>query len=642
MPPLPPGLTALSPHFEFETEEDTVNLSVTLPLTDPVADPAGIGFYTYDSNRWQRVLDVALDNNGRAARGDFRPLPGNLTVLRVAAQAYVVSASLPRGTSLHGDAGQVQLVSPRDYTPTSDGTVQGTPTDVQRPEGALLVPTIVGSSDDTSAVVNDILADEALRAAHVQEIAGLVQNGGLDGIDLEYSSVDVDLDEEFTGFVTALAEQLRGQQKRLALTLPPPSNQRSAYQWAALGEAVDYIKILPIANPVSYWDTMPEALSRLTEDVDTHKVLLVLSPYSIDGSGDVSQPIGYLQAMVLAAEAAVREPTNPQDIKPDAEITVVARNLDQGEGASPLVWDPDALTVTFALGGTERRRIYIENSYSVGFKLELVQAYALGGVAIADGSGQSDVANIWPKVHELVSAATVNLRRPNDGMLDPVWQAPDGGDLRGDPGATAVTFIPRAAGPLRVVLVVSDGDRRFGRALTIEVGLGEPTPTPSEIATFPPSETPTETPTPEPTVTSPPAGPVIVEVALKADGDDEDSVFTNDETVTPGSDVVYQVIIDNDSDVPITVTSLIDDQFPGAECLTEGGGNVVGTVLAPDDGDYPPTGVFDTGSDQITCLIIGPAPSESGVPLTNGVQVSAQDEEGNSDSDNDTANIITS
>lgn len=634
MPALPPGLSALSRYIEFETDEEGIGADIGLPLTEPAADPTGLGFYTYTGNRWQRVLDVNLSSNGGRAEGQFRPLPDNLAVLRVAAQTYVVGASLPRGTSLHGDAGSVQLVSPRDYTPGADGSIQGAATNVQRPEGSLLIPTIVGSSQDTAAVVNDILADTSLPAAHIQQITTLVTNNSLDGVDLEYSSVDVDLADEYTSFVEGLADALHRDGKKLALTLPPPTAQRSAYQWDKLGAAADYIKVLPIANPVAYWDTMPDALSQITDQVDTRKVLLVVSPYSIEGSGDVSTPIGYLQAMVLASSAAIREPTNPDEIKPGADVSIVARNLDQGEGASELAWADDSLTVSFALGGSERQRIYIENSYSVAFKLELVQAYALGGLAVADGSAESDVANIWGKVHELVSQATVTLRRPNDQMLQTIWQAPDGGSIQGDPGATAITFVPSAGGQQRVVLLVSDGDRRFGQELIVEVRAGEETPTPSPLETFPPSETPTEEPEPTETPSA-----VLVEVGKLADGDDEDGSFSNDEIVSNGSEVTFLITIDNDSDSQVTIISLIDTLYDAATCAPQGGGDVVaiGAVLAPDDGDG--TGNLDGGADQIQCTITATIEGAVGDEFTNEVTVTVGDDQGAQGSDTDATKV---
>ncbi len=127
-----------------------------------------------------------------------------------------------------------------------------------------------------------------------------------------------------------------------------------------------------------------------------------------------------------------------------------------------MAWDEDSLTVSFALGGTERQRIYIENSYSVSFKLELVQAYGLGGLAVSDGSAQSDVANIWPTVRSLVDSGTVTLMRPNDIMLQVSWQSPDASIVT-EPGATNATWTPHASGEQHVELVVSDGEHRFGQ-----------------------------------------------------------------------------------------------------------------------------------------------------------------------------------
>ena len=177
MPSLPPGLASASRYIEFETESDD-SATIALPLTDDSRDPAGLGFYTFSETRWQRVADATLvtqqdfaqtgcqqgDLSGEGslvACGSFQSVPANLAVLRVIAQAYQVAASLPPNTTLHPDAGSPQILTPRDFTPVSDGTVQGTPTDFPGAgEGTLILPTIVGSGQDTAAVVDDILADE--------------------------------------------------------------------------------------------------------------------------------------------------------------------------------------------------------------------------------------------------------------------------------------------------------------------------------------------------------------------------------------------------------------------------------------------------------------------------------------------------
>lgn len=629
MPSLPPGLVAVSDYFEFEAEDDVPAL-FGLPLKEQVTDPSGLGFYTFLAGRWQRLGDVALQQDGRLAEGDFPSVPRNLAVLRVVSQTYQVAASIPSGASLHIDA-RVNILSPRDFTPLNDGAVQGSATEVDSEGGFLLMPTIVGSGQDTAAIVNDIIASESLAAQHIQEISSLVQSGGFDGIDLEYPSVSPDLRDRFTSFVRALADDLHAQNKRLSLTLPPPTGQRQAYDWKALGESVDIIKVLPVADPVAYWKIMPEAFNRIVQDVDPKKVMLVLSPFSVEGLGEIARPIGYLQAMVLAAEAVVREPQNPDDIKPGVTVRLVARNLDEGEGASPLRWSDDSATVTFTMGGTERRQIFIENSFSFNFKLELVQTYGLGGVAVADGSAESDVANVWSAVNQLLAAGTVTLVRPNESTLLPIWQAPDGGDLGAGAG-TSATWIAPEAGQYNIILAVSDGERRFGRRTVIEVQPGEE-PSPTPVVTFPP-ETETPTPTPEETETPTPTGPTVaVQVGKLADGDDDDSVFSNDEITSPGSAVVYLITIDNDSDVPVTIESLADTLYPDAVCTPE----VTGIVLAPDDGDGPE---FDVnGDDTIQCTITVTAPEDFTDPIVNEAIVIVSDEAGTVATDNDDATV---
>ena len=624
IPALPPGLAALSEYVEFQAEEDTP-VTIGLPLNGDVGqDAAGLGFYTFFDSRWQRLADVAVKQlQGKTVgEGDFTAVPKNLAVLRVLSQTYQVAGSLPGGGTLHPDA-RVNIINPRDYSPAADGSIQGTKTDVAA-QGALVMPTIVGSNADSAGVVNDILADKDLRSKHATAITDLVKNSALDGIDLEYTAVDVDLSGEFTDFVKSLSNSLHSNNKRLSLTLPPPTNKRQAYDWKELGKNVDIIRILPIADPVAYWETMPGALGQVAKDVDPGKVMLVVSPFSIQGTGDVTQLMGYLQAMVQAGEAVVREP-QAQDIKPGATVKLVARNLDEGEGASPLRWSDEAAAVSYAIGGTERKRIYIENKYSVSFKLELVQAYGLGGVAVSDASAQSDVANVWPTLNEFVSSNTVTLVRPNDSMLLPSWQV-EAGDVGAGSG-TSATWVAPAKGTYKVTLLVSDGDRRFGRQLSIEVKPGdEASATP--LVTFPP-ETPT--PTPEPTgeataTPTPEPGTLSVQVGKRADGDDADTVFSDPETTSAGSTVTFRIVIDNDSNVPVTIDSVVDS-MPGATC------DAVGQTLAKDDGDADL--VSDTGPDSAVCTYTVTADG----PLSNLVNVTVSDSSGATGHDSDTATV---
>src|SRR3990170_2376955 len=457
MPALPPGLVALSNFVEFDTDGDQ-DATIALPLRSRPEEDVTLGFYTYLDGRWQRAADARLDSGRQRAEADFSPLPQNLAVLRVLAQAYQVAASLPSGGTLHPDA-KAGIISPRDYEPLSDGALEGSATDVEVGDGGLLIPTIVGSGEDTAAVVDDILADDSLRQQHVDAIVQLAKDGGFAGIDLEYSSVDPDLREKFTSFAQALGKALRDDGRRLSLTLPPPGPQREAYDWPVLGQAADIIKILPLADPLEYWDTMPDALTKLVEDVDPKKVMLVVSPFSSQiAEGGDRTTLGYLQAMLLASEVKVREPADPKDIKTDVGVNIVAVNLAQSEGATDLRWSDDAAALSFSYGEPDKKTVYIENVFSVGFKLELVQAYALGGVSVSDGSGATDVANVWPSVNQLIESGTVTLVRPRaHGRSE--GEAPGAPEPRRDvPGRGADPHTHALAG----TLPLAHGERRAG------------------------------------------------------------------------------------------------------------------------------------------------------------------------------------
>jgi len=640
MPGLPPGLVALSDFVEFNTDGD-LSATIALPLRSLPEDETGLGFYTFLAERWQRVADARLDAGEQRAEADFSPLPQNLAVLRVVAQAYQVAASLPPGGRLHPEA-KAGIVSPRDYKPLSDSSLEGTATGVEIGDGVLLIPTIVGSGEDTAAVVNDILSNDLLIGQHVQEIVQLAESGGFAGIDLEYSAVDPDLRTEFTSFAQELGQALREDGRRLSLTLPPPGLQRSAYDWPVLGQAADIIKILPIADPLRYWEVMPEGLTQLVEDVDPRKLMLVVSPFSaeLDEGGGI-RTLGYLEAMLLAGEITVREPADPEKIETGVGVKVVAVNLAQSEGATDIRWDDDAAALSFSYLAPDTRTVYIENVFSAGFKLELVQTYALGGVAVSDASAQTDVANIWPVVNQLIETGTASLVRPNGDALVPRWEAPDGGKLDATAGPSVI-WRTDEPGTYTLRMLISDGDQRFGQEIDVEVKEKEQVQqTPTPLVTFPaeePTPTATPTPTPGPTATS----TVAVQVGKQVDVDGDGS-FSNSEETTPNSSVDYKVVIDNDSDVPVTIVSLLDNKYPGIVCRDSEGNDVVGQTLAADDGDGGDIIITtEVGPDAVVCTFTASAPGPPpGEVLVNVITVMVRAADENEASDQDEAILTT-
>jgi hypothetical protein len=130
--------------------------------------------------------------------------------------------------------------------------------------------------------------------------------------------------------------------------------------------------------------------------------------------------------------------------------------------------------------------------------------------------------------------------------------------------------------------------------------------------------------------------PAEISVDLVKDNDaDEDGTFTDSEEASAeGQDVEFQVVITNTSDVAVEILSLTD-AFSGTtidplECLTEGGTNVIGMVLA--------------AGASVTCTFtVQDYAPPAGGSLTDTVEVTVGEEgnEENQASDSDTSVVTT-
>ena len=523
IPPLPPGLIAISPFYAIDVPEEVDGPAVIrVTLLQQERDPTNLGFYTFADEDWRRLTSADLTRDGNEASGEFPLIPKNLVVFRVIPQTYQVVGSLAAGATLHPDAqALVNILSPRDFRPAADGLVEGETTQLELRSGQQLIPTIVGSDPEGAAIVGDILSDGDLRQTHIEAILALVLRGDFDGIDLEYSQVDPELRSAFTLFVEELSQQLHQEGRRLSLTLPAAASdaRAGAYDWPALGILVDMIKVLPPPDPDIYWKEMPDVLTFATRNVAPERLFLVMSPFSTRKEGARLDSIGYQQAMLLATQLQVQSPSDLEEIRPTVGVHISAVNIDQEFGASGLHWSDDVRSVIFTFGQEpSSTTVFVENAFSAAFKLELVQAFRLGGVAIADASAEADVANVWPAVKALVDTGAPLLARPDPDVLAPSWLAPDGGDIDASNGSAL--WRPAEAGQFNIELLVSDGVQRFGRRLNLEVQ-EEPTPTPTPEPEETPPELEVPTPTPEPTPTvgaTPPAQVTGLSVILGGSG----------------------------------------------------------------------------------------------------------------------------
>jgi hypothetical protein len=515
VPNLPEGLVALSPFYELDVPpgaEEEGCLLHTISLNTPTQDASNLAFYTYRDGTWVRLAAASLTADGAAAEAELSEIPDNLVVLRLAAAAYVTLGSLPSGSTVGPAAeGLLSVVSPVDYVPTSDGSIVGTATSLPTDAGFDVFPTIAAVEGDAASAVNTILGDSGLTRSHIEAIVSLAESGNFQGVDIDYRQVDPSVSGEFSQFIADLAQELHKAGRKLSITLPLPSVRDSnvdtgAYDWQRLGSAADYVKILPESDQSLYRSRMYQVLRHATDVIERGKVFLVVSPFSHQKTKEGVETLTFLQAMGIAnVMTVVPGPEDSLEILGGRQVIITADNINRGTGGSAIEWDDESATVSFSYrADDETRTVWVENVFSVGFKLELVQVFRLGGIAIEDVSEGSGGADIWGAVDSLVSGVAP-LVVPNSDNLRPEWTA-SSGTIEAPGAAGAATWMPpEEGGTYEISLIVSDGATRVGRRLTLEVqGTATPTPTPAEEPTLPPEETPTEEVTATPTAEASP------------------------------------------------------------------------------------------------------------------------------------------
>jgi hypothetical protein len=467
VPKLPPGLVAASAFFELSAPPDMRGGSrLTVLLSEKLSDANGLALYTFVDDKWQRLGDAALVAGGDAARGDVSALPGNVAVLRRNQSTLQVAGAIPAGATLHERAGPaLTTLHPLVFIPTESGDLAGSPPAVP-PASYKVVPVIVAPGPD---VVDNILRSTELRDHHATAIADAVRQGNFAGINVDYRSVNGALAEQFTEFVQRLQEALHADGRTLTLTLPMPAVEAGtietgAYDWASLGEHADMIEISGETDQELYFQNTEAALDYAVEHVDRSKLMLTVPSLSAERGGDGLRTMPLTDALTLASQITVQL---EGDIAPSAPVQLVAQNLSVADGASGLHWDDAARAVTFSYAGRGgKRTVWIANTFSAAFRLELAQRYELGGVVISDVSDAA--GDVWPAVQELADSGSVTLTKPNGELFVPVWTASDGS--LSQPGGDAVAWTaPAAAGSYEISLIVSDGVVRAAQKVTLDV-----------------------------------------------------------------------------------------------------------------------------------------------------------------------------
>lgn len=477
----PQGFVFASDVYEFRGTPpelpDGSSIEVVVPLGPNYEPGNSVSFYRFlpQESSWDLVAEARLDEDGEHAIAAFDELPPTVVVMQRSTPAGHASAFLAPGDELHPAAqNRVTMVHTRDLSPAGDGALNGelsTP-DLGPDQDHYVVISAGSRIEGSMANVHAVLDSSASRTRHVEQIADFVTNNDLDGVTIAYSELREDQRTSFGLFIEELGVELERAEKGLAVVLPPPTNsaegvQPGPHDWEVIGGAADMVILLPTRDQSAYRTDMPAILEFLREVMDPRKVALMVTPYAAERSDEL-RTLTLAEAMQIATRIEVggRTPTTNENVE------LVAVNIDQTDGRSGMLWDASTATVAFTYRNDGGRTVWIENQYSVGFKLEFVSAYGLGGFAVEDASSDEFLGNFWPTVVDFIETGTPTLQRPAADDLQPRWEV-SGGTVEGGQRGVARWTTPSEPGTYTIRLTLTDGVFDFENEIDVTVEQGE-------------------------------------------------------------------------------------------------------------------------------------------------------------------------
>jgi len=481
----PEGYELVSRIFAYNQKKGAVDnqtdLAVAVELTKPAESGNALSFYRYveETKNWEPIAPAVLDQQGKVVSATFTGTPAIMAVMRRNSPGGTVVAYLPHNSGLHPDAaGHVSIVHPVDFRPAADGAVEGELSTLKTDGSFEIYPVISANASVRSdvAIVENLLTDGASRANHVEQIVKKLNEANVKGVDIAYLDLPVTVRVQFTQFIGELYQRLHAQNKQLTLLLPSPIKAQNridegAYDWAALGQTADLIKIAPYRDQATYRLTMPEILGYLAAKVPPSKLVLTVSPYATEIGGEAPQVMSLAQAMSIATRITVRSEADA--ITTNTIVEVAGTNIDKSEALTGLRWSAETATVAFSYKqpqGAGSRTIYLENFFSLGFKLELIGANKLGGVAVEDASLNDFLGNIWTALVPFITSGQPILMQPNPQDLAPKWMVTDNAGTIEDTTQGAIRWsTPAAPGTYSISLTLSDGVALFENSIDVNV-----------------------------------------------------------------------------------------------------------------------------------------------------------------------------
>jgi spore germination protein YaaH len=516
---LPDDLILVGPlyHIQARGQGSVGPVKFTVPNPDGVDSTQKLDLYAWDGQSW-RWLPSQLVGDKAALETEVEFAPDAVAVMESNSSQPVVSIDLVPGVTLPAKTLEtVTAINLPGFAVGSDGEILGEadniPTGIQKANIAF-IPTIrnwEGTDDPFLNPVDDILADSTVRRQHVGAIVELVQTNDFQGVELDYRDIDPELRREFSAFLADLRAALPNN-AQLSVQLPLPQQlstgtwDTGAYDWAAIGQIADVVKLPMLPDPEAYaaGGPMEAMLDWAVGQVNRHKVQLLLHTGSTEWVEGMIRPLTDQEALEKMGNVASLNLFPVVD--PGQAVAFTLADLPASTG---IQFDRASRTYWYAYLDEANRHhtVYLANVANLTDKLRLLKDYNLYGVAVQGLSGQERIAEILEIVRDFQTDATP----PLETRYAVAWrvEAEDGEiiteksvDLN-RPGFSWTA--PEPGGSYEVgASIFANEDELSQDSWVVLVATVTPTPTP----------TPSPTPNPQPTAT--PASAVSAPAQPKA------------------------------------------------------------------------------------------------------------------------------
>lgn len=512
----PPYLIMKSPFYQIQQRgEEPSAVLANIPIPNDSEPYTTLDIYSWNGTNWQWVPSQKVPGED-ILEANLNHLPESMVVVQTKPVRPLFSTNMGNEGLIPDDVkGSIVEINPEGLMLDINGGIMGDVDalpNVDADSPYTIVPTIRNWEDGgviRSDLIDNLLIDTAARQNHIDALVGLVVGKNYNGIDLDYRGINPDLKQEYVNFVSDLRAVLP-ETKSISVRVDLPTQvaadtwDTKAYDWRALGEVADVIKVPTPVGPRAYMPggQMESLLNWAVGEVSRYKLQLLLSTKSLEEVGGVTREISYDEALAPFGNVSIIA-GNPI-VTPGEQVSFGLVGL---QGSTGIQYDANSGHYWYAYIDTAgvQRTVYIENAASISKKLKYIADFNLRGVAVQNLLTQPNDGQIWEVVNKFLNLVIA----PVESDFSVVWTVNDANNNQTIASSsnslndTSFSWqAPEDGGVYEIAALISaDGGNSGSQRGNVEIIVASPTPSPT------PTPEPTATPTPEPTATPTPEPP---------------------------------------------------------------------------------------------------------------------------------------